>query len=215
MFKMPNNISVVGFDLDGTLYPITPEIRKIQRGNIYERMSVHFGISVEESRGLFEKYYGLSGSGKKSMEEISKKLQRPVPGEDFIQESLEQADFLDLLRPNPNLSEMLKRISRTERLDLITGSRYSFALEKLKRISLDKKIFDYIFANEGSKSTGEVYRQWMNKREFSPFQHLYVGDNSMQDIDIPKSLGIQTCFLGSYGEADFQIKDILELEKII
>lgn len=215
MFKMPNNFSVVGVDLDGTLYPITPEIQKRQRGNIYKKMSVHFGISVEEAGTLFEEYYLKLGSGSSALELIAGKLSKQIPKEDFIQEALEETDFLDLLEQNFALSQMLSRISLTRQLDLITSSKYDFALEKLRRIGIYKEVFDCILAHEGFKTTGEVYRQWVAKRGFLSSQHLYVGDNKIQDINIPSAIGIKTCFLGSYARADFQIKNILDLEQIL
>jgi len=215
MFKMQNNISVIGVDLDGTLYPITPEIKKRQRENIYQKMSVHFGISAEEVGKLFEENYSKMGSGSRALESIAKSLEKPVPKEDFIQEALEETDFLDLLEPNLKLSQMLNRISVTKKLDLITSSRCDFALEKLRRIGIYKEIFENILAHEGSKTTGEVYRKWLSKRGFPASQHLYVGDNQIQDIDVPNQLGIQTCFLGNYLMANFQIKSILDLESIL
>jgi FMN phosphatase YigB (HAD superfamily) len=212
---MSDNFSVVGLDLDGTLYPITPEIQKRQRGNIYKKMSAHFGISVKEAGTLFEEYYLKLGSGSNALELIAGKLKKQIPKEDFIQEALEETDFLDLLEPNLALSQMLNRISVAKKLDLITSSRYDFALEKLRRIGIYKEIFENILAHEGSKTSGEVYRTWIAKRGLPPSQHLYVGDNKIQDINIPNALGIKTCFLGSYARAGFQIKGILDLEQIL
>jgi len=213
---MLEKISVVGFDLDGTLYPITPEIKEKQREKIYEKISIHFGISPEESRELFEKYYGELGSGIKSMEAISKKLQRPFHNSHFIQESLEQADFLYLLKPNLLLNEMLVRISKIKRLDLITGSTSAFLLKKLERIGISPDLFQLLSTHEdGSKSSQEIYLKWLSQTKRLPSQHIYVGDNPKLDIDVPKSLGIKTCFLGEYNRADFQIKDILELENLL
>jgi FMN phosphatase YigB (HAD superfamily) len=212
---MLEKISVIGFDFDGTLYPITPEIKKIQREKIYERISVNFGISLEESRRLFEKYYEELGSGTRSMEAISKKLQEPLHSQDFIQEALEQADFLDLLKPNPLLNEMLKRISKEKRLDLITGSAYNSILKKLEKIGISSNLFCSLFTHEdGSKSSQGVYLKWLSQTNLPPYQHLYVGDNPKLDMDIPQSLGIKTCIVGEYNNADFKIKDILELEDL-
>lgn len=215
LIKMLEKTSVIGFDFDGTLYPITPKIKKIQREKIYERISVNFGISLEESRKLFEKYYEELGSGTRSMEAISQELNNPILKQDFIQEALEQADFLDLLKPNPLLNEMLKRISKEKRLDLITGSAYNFILKKLEKIGISANLFHSLFTHEdGSKSSQEIYLKWLSQTKLSPSQYLYVGDNPKLDVDIPKSLGIKTCIVGIYDNADFQIKNILELEDL-
>ena len=149
------------------------------------------------------------------MEAISKKLQKPFYSRDFIQEALEQADFLHLLKPNPLLNEMLKRISKEKRLDLITGSAYNFLFKKLEKIGMSQNLFHSFFTHEdGSKSSQKIYLKWLSQTNLSPYQHLYVGDNLKLDVDIPKSLGIKTCIVGAYNHADFQIETILNLEQI-
>ena len=133
-----------------------------------------------------------------------------------MQQSFEESDFLDLLEPNPELNKMLIRLHHIKRLDLITSSEYNFALKKLERLKIDKNLFHYILTGEdGSKSTGDLYKKWLSKGGFLPSQHLYMGDSKKQDIEVPKSLGIKTCILGHYDEADFQIENILDLEKIL
>jgi FMN phosphatase YigB (HAD superfamily) len=57
-----------------------------------------------------------------------------------------------------------------------------------------------------------MYKKWIKKRG-TPENMLYVGDNKKQDVDVPKSLGIRTCFLGKYEQADIQMANILELEE--
>lgn len=213
---MPEKISAVGFDLDGTLYSITPEIKKRQRFRIYERIAEEFAVSVESAEKLFEETYSVIGSGTKTIEVIAKNLRKPIPSGDFVQEALESADFLDLMRPNEELSKMLRRISQTRRLDVLTGSRYDFTLRKLDRIGINLGLFQSIFAGEdGHKITGEIYLKWLNQTRLPPSQHLYVGDNGKIDIDAPNRLGIKTCIVGSYEPADFQIGNILELERIL
>ncbi len=211
------SISAIGFDLDGTLYEITPEIKRIQRRSIYEKISEYFGISVERAEYLFEKYYKETSSGRKSTELISGNLGIPVPAAGFTQEALEGADFLDLIEKNPSLIAMLERMSkRILRLDLITGSTREYALRKLERIGISSELFLYTFSHEdGSKSFPDIYGKWLSHTLLLPSQHLYVGDVPKLDVDIPRSLGIKTCIIGDYKLADFQIRNILELETLI
>ena len=64
------SIKVVGVDLDGTLYSITPEIRKRQRKKIYEKISSEFGISLGKAEELFEDNYSRIQSGSKTVKRI-------------------------------------------------------------------------------------------------------------------------------------------------
>lgn len=209
-------IEVIGFDLDGTLYPETPEIRNRVREKIYEKISELCKIPEEKSKELFEKNYSESYSGSESIKKILNTYDIIIKGKDIIQEALEEADVLDLLEENLNLSIMLEKLSQTKKIDLITGSNKNIALKKLSKLGIAPNLFEYIFTFEdGSKTTGEKYLKWLGKRNLRPEQHLCVGDNRKQDIDVPNSLGIKTCIVGEYQNADFQIKNILELEELV
>ncbi len=212
------NICVIGFDLDGTLYEITPEIQKKMRGKIYEKISEKFEVPFEKARDLFEERYVELMSGSKTIDEISRQYSKKINGSDFIQEALQEADFLDLMGEDLRLNHMLIRLRERKRksLDLLTGSTPSFTLRKLEKLEINPHVFDYILTNEdGLKSHEEIYRKWIGTRNLPPKNFLYVGDNPKQDIDIPKSLGIKTCIVGSYEDADFNISNILDLENLL
>lgn len=209
------NIKVIGFDLDGTLYPLTREIQKRIRGKIYEKIAGLFDISLEEAERRFEEGYERIMSGSKVIEEIALGFGRRID-RDIVQESVEEADILNLIDANPELRDMLQRFSRERGLDLLTSSEYGFALEKLRKLGIDYGVFEKILhRKDGSKSSGEMYEKWISIRGLSPSELFYVGDNKKQDIDSPKRLGIRTCIVGKYGGADFQIADILQLEEVL
>lgn len=213
---MLSKIRVIGIDLDGTLYPDTPEIQRRVRTKIYEKISKECCISYDRARDLFEENYAIIKSGSKTVTKIAREYEKEIDGGDIIQEALQEADILDLIEENPGLDSMLHRIVKVKELDLLTSSEHNLALQKLSRLDVDRNIFSYFLAyQEGSKTTGEKYKEWLSKRELRPEQHLYVGDNTKLDIDIPKSLGIKTCIVGSYDAADFQIQDILDLETLL
>jgi len=210
---MLDNIKVIGFDLDGTLYPISSEIKKRQRTKIYEKISSKFDISLKKAKDIFEEHYSNFMSSVKTLEEISKQLGRKVE-ENIVQEALEEADFLDLIKKNEELNCMFLRLKKQRPLDLLTASSYDLSLAKLEKIGINLEIFDYFLSrNNGFRKTdGSLYKKWIKNREFSPEKMLYVGDNTKLDIDIPKSLGIKTCIIGNYKNADFEINNILDLE---
>lgn len=215
-------VRVIGFDLDNTLYPATPDIQKRIRGLIYKKVAGELGIKEEKARELFEQFYNSEGnpyshSGGRTIREIARVYGRKIE-RDIVQQALEEADILDLIERNPKLVEMLWTLEPRYGIDLITGSARKLALAKLERLGVEPDVFDYMLTTEenGSKTTGEAYRQWIKMRKFPPKDLVYVGDNKVQDVEVPKKLGIRTCFLGrSNPGADFHIQDILELEKML
>ncbi len=213
---MNSQISVVGLDLDGTLYPSTAETQKRIRGKIYEKLAKYFKIPVQTATELFEQGYSRTSSGSQTIAEIATNLRRPLPKEDIVQRSLEQADILDLIQQNPELAEMLKRISKKRRLDLLTGSARKLAIQKLEKIGISQDTFNTLYTDEdGSKSNGDLYRKWTRDTKKPRDQHLYVGDNKKTDIDVPNGLGIKTAFIGAYSAATIQLAGILDLEEVL
>ena len=103
---------------------------------------------------------------------------------------------------------------------MIRGREFigDLAYAKLKRIEIDEERFTHIFAEgrHGSKTVGEVFQYWLSRDQYSLGQYLYVGDNKKQDIDVPNSLGIMTCYVGgNYRGADFCFENVLELESLL
>lgn len=218
------NICVIGFDLDGTLYPSTPKIQKKIRKEIYEKLASIFDISIKKARNLFEENYNgnfpWSYSGSRTIEELARRYEKNLNGSDIVQESLEQADILDFIKPNLELKEMLGRLSNKYRLDLITSSTYKSTYDKLEKIGIPKAFFKFFLAEKkfGYKTDGTIYEHWLRVREIFGNQALYVGDNKKQDVQSPKRLKIKTCLISedkTDSMADLNIKNILELEDLL
>ena len=217
-----SQLKLIGLDLDGTLYPFTPEIQDRVRGKLYQNLALELGISFEKAKESFETNYQgdfqWSNSGSRTVNEMGRQLGRQVNGSDIVQKSLEQSMIADLLKPNPELVEMIVRLFKEREVDLLTGSNYGIALIKLASLNINKNIFTHVLSAEhyGSKSEGELFRYWLGLRDVKPGEILYVGDNTRQDVDAPKRLGIRTCIVGKeYEDADLYIENILGLEKIL
>lgn len=217
-------IRVVGFDLDNTLYHSTAQMQSRIRTQIYEKLAHEFSIPVEEARRLFEENYNgnfaWGGSGSRTIKEIARQYGKEADGSSIVQESLEEADLADLIEPDPELVEMLKRLASNRRLDLLTGSRRSLCMSKLEKIGIPLNLFGLILSDEdGSKTDGSLYQKWINTVSALPDTLLYVGDNLRQDIESAKKKGIRTCYLNRDGKAleiaDFCISNIMNLEIIL
>lgn len=216
------NIKVIGFDLDNTLYPVTPEMQLRIREKIYEKLASGLDISLKQAEQLFEENYNgnfpWNHSGSRTIKELGKKYKKELNGKKLVQQSNAEADILDFIQPNPGLQKILSRLYTKFQLDVISSSKYDPALAKLKKIGIDRDLFRFFLAGEtfGSKTDGTLYELWLNKRETPPSQILYVGDNTRQDIDSPKNLGIKTCIVGKqYENADFYIPTIKDLENLL
>lgn len=186
------DIRVVGFDLDQTLYPKSPEIDKKIQAYLYETIAAARGVSRNEAERLFtERYRGGSGlTGSQTLRDLS------ISGaSEVIQEALERADIVSLLAPDAETNRFLAHVRTSyEGTDLITGSSLDQTNKKLRALGLFPGLFSHIItADDATKSDGGAYRAWLARYPtFAPHQFLYVGDRVKSDHEVPSALGIKT-----------------------
>lgn len=185
-------IRVLGFDLDQTLYPKSPEIDEAIQAYIYVKIAEHRGCSIEEGKKLFRSYYPkLSGS--KSLMALG------VPNaHNIVQEALERADIDKFLTPNQDVHKLLYDLKKHfGSLSLLTGSNKPIAMKKLLKLEIDLSLFDFVITGETPKSDGTAFRQWLEHFQqhdstLKPEEFLYVGDRVSTDVDMPATLGIKS-----------------------
>lgn len=213
MIDYKNTIKVIGFDLDQTLYPKSPDIDTAIHKYIYQKIAEVKKCTEEEAQKLFSDLYkGGSGlSGRKTLVALE------IPNAaDIIQEALERADIAATLKPNKHVVTILERLKKQyNTLDLITGADWNDTIKKIAALSIPENIFAHIITAEvASKSDGSAYRYWMNLYEnLNPETFLYVGDRPSIDHEIPCALGIKTMLV--WVEEKDPTLDVLQLSSLL
>jgi FMN phosphatase YigB (HAD superfamily) len=184
-------IRVVGFDLDQTLYPKSPEIDEAIQKYIYAEIAKKKRCSLENARELFYSYYPRC-SGSKTLVELG--FEKTI-AKNIVQTALENAEISKFLVPDPKTIGLLKKLKEKYYLSLLTGSNEKIAIDKLKKLEIPLEIFDYASFGEVSKSDGTAFIRQMEffaKRDSSlkPENYLYVGDRKATDVEVPVSLGM-------------------------
>lgn len=210
-------IRILGFDLDQTLYPKSPEIDEAIQSYLYERIAQHRDVSLEEARGLFRQYYPQF-SGSKTLEKLGVQ-----GGHDLVQEALEKADIARFLHPSPEIEQMLQRLRKKYgSLTLITGSEEKVALKKFEKIEISPDLFEYKIMGNKSKFTGEAYLDWLDyfkhrNPSLEPKNFLYIGDRYSSDVEVPQRMGIEGWLVNvSTSKPELQTKQfasVLDIEK--
>jgi len=210
------DVTKVGFDLDQTLYPDSPEIQERVRTEIAKRIvEVKTDLKIDQARDYFEQTYERLGSGSKVLKEIG--YEHP---ERVMDGCLANADVLNLIKRNDKLSYIMKEAAKKYTLFLLTSSPQDLADKKLKRIGIPSDIFTYKLysttPNIGSKSSGEAFKFLLSLTRVKPEEHLYFGDRLTSDILPAKRLGMYTGTVWKdIPEADFFIPHINDLERIL
>lgn len=197
-------IKAIGFDLDQTLYPKSPEIDTAIQTYIYHKIAECKGCGLDRAKELFTNLYPKH-SGRESLMKLG------VPNaSNVVQEALEKADLAKWLKPNPETIKLLKELkAKYGKLALITGSDEKNAREKLAKLKISEDLFDVMIFGDVSKRDGTAYRQWMSKYpELKPFEFLYVGDRKSTDVDVPSTLGMRAVLVnvkeGPESQASFK-----------
>lgn len=212
--EIRNTIKVIGFDLDQTLFPKSPEIDEAIQGYMYEKIAEHKKVSVVEATEMFRSLYkegsGLSGT------QTLKYLGLPNASE-VVQEALERADIARFLHANKEVSQLLEDLkNKFAAVDLITGSGTHVMNKKLEKLQIPLSTFDHVIDGAlASKSDGDAYELWLSyyKDKFKPQEFLYIGDRVRSDYEVPSQFGIQ-CILVNIAEKKPEA-DCLQLEKLI
>ncbi len=215
-----NKVKIIGFDLDQTLYPKSPEIDEAIQKYIYEKIASRLNIDTETAREKFRALYqegrGLSGS--KSLVALGFDTEE---AKESVQEALEKAEIAKFLVPDPRVVSLLSKLSDKYTLDLITGSDRNNTDRKLKSLDIPRSIFRHIITkDDADKSDGSAYKIWLAKYpEHSSDEFLYIGDRIRTDYEIPLELGIRS-ILVNINEPDeslrsLQLTNLLEIERYL
>jgi len=186
------DIKVIGFDLDQTLYPKSPEIDEAIQIYLYKKIAELKQVSLKEASDLFNNLYkegkGLSGS--KTMIKLGFQEEN---ARDLVQEALENADIAKFLIPNQEVNELLQQLkNKYQNVDIITGSNKTNSNLKLKKLGISEKIFSQIIsADDASKSDLSAFNLWIScYPNYKPKNFIYIGDRISSDYEKPKELGI-------------------------
>lgn len=190
--KYRTSIKVLGFDLDQTLYPKSPEIDEAIQGYIYQKIAAYKKCTRADASRMFRELY-KDGSGMSGSEALAR---IGVPnGADVVQEALENADIEKFLQPNSEVQSLLVELRDAyAAVDLVTGSSLHVAEQKLAKLGISLSNFRNIIAGDkASKSSGEAYKFWLSLYpEYRPTQFLYIGDRARSDYEVPKTFGIRS-----------------------
>ena len=217
MHDLLKGVEAVGFDLDGTLYQLTPEINDRVRNRIAERILERKPElqSVVEARKYFEERYKEVGSGTGALAESGYSNPSLI-----MDQCLAEADVLDLINPDPTLKSTLEEISRRFTTYLITASPRELALQKLGRIGIDPNLFAYTSFSDspgaGHKSEGTPFKRILKETNIPADRHLYIGDRLKSDVIPAKGLGMKIAAVWSeIPQADISIPHIHEIRGLL
>lgn len=214
--KNKNNLKVLIWDFDGTLYKPNPVLWKDVREAEYRVIMDHTGWSREKTIAQF---VGLHKIVTPSATETVAKL----AGISTSVAAVEMEQYYDRTKyvtRDEKLIDLFLQLKDFSHYILANGARR--ALEKaLVALGLERTIFKEIVTSEivgVNKPHLEGFTYIINKTGYSPEAHVMIGDREEVDLVPAKQVGMQTCLVWSEAKnsgADYTVKTVYEVEKIV
>jgi len=224
-------IKAIIFDLDDTLYP---EKSFVQSGFLMVSNYLYKKYKIS-SKKVFNilKIDFKNGVRKKNFDVLLDKLKLEKIKKDRLVKKLVRIynNHFPSIFLFPDSFIFLKKNKKNFKIGLLTNGKRSVQKKKIEALKI-KKYFRAIFINsffqendlERSKS---AFKYLLKKLKSSPKETIYVGDNPLRDFKAAKELGLVTVrikrkkgeykdiFFSQENKADYEISNLLELEKVI
>lgn len=201
------------WDLDGTLYKITEEMRERVKRQIHEIVMKEYKWTEEQCTAELRVRNEKFQSGTLALMSLG------FP-RNTVQKAQAEAKILDLLQYDGRLVAMFGCL-RGLRHFIETDSSRELAFEKIKRIGLDPSIFEYILTTDDMahpKPDEEWFRKPVRYSSLPSSRLAWIDDRS-DHILVAKELGYRTVLVREDKHDDFEpdlwVPEVYDVEKYL
>lgn len=126
--------------------------------------------------------------------------------------NLEPKEFI---KKNSDLPKLFKQIQGNALI--LTAAPKAWASKALDFLDLTQYVGDLLITGEPNirKPNPEVFRQALNVLNAKPENTISIGDQEHSDIIPAKSIGLKTAIIGKSNFADYELKDVNEMIKLV
>ena len=205
---------IICFDLDGTLLNTEEWILNAQ----IKALNKH---GIKQTKKQIYDHWGLT------LSDQIKKLKPGIKKEEIykINKEFNRIRFSNTskIKLYKNTKRVLKQLSKKYSLCLLSNNSHESIIKALKRMNLDKNLFDVIVGSNDVKRPkpfpDEIYKAEKKLKK----RVMYMVGDSEADIKTAKAAKVKSIIIlnapkqtwKNLKKADFTIKDITELPKII
>lgn len=197
-------LKAIFFDIDDTLFSTTEFAEKARKESIAQM--IRYGLKVSEKDALYELKEVINEFTSNYDKHFDKLLNRfPSSSFEGVNPAIlvaagvvgyHQTKFREL-KPYPDVVEALDALKKTHLiLGIISAGLAIKQAEKLVRLDLYKYMNpSAIFISEQigiSKPNIKLYQRACRALKLDPAEVMYIGDNPVNDIDPPNTLGMIT-----------------------
>jgi len=217
MVKKGNRIKVISFDLDGTLVDSRKFDNTFWNEEIPKLYSRINDIPVIEAKKIILRAYrevGIDNVNWYSPKFWFKKFDLKFDWKKILE------NLKHLIKPFPEVNEILERLSKKYKLIVLTQSPKYSAKLKMKVTNIEKffsKVFVVIEDFKMFKHDERVYTILLKKLKLKSNEIVHVGNDYKFDCQVPRNIGIRAILLDRNGEKNRSdtIHNLREIESIL
>lgn len=182
---------VVFFDVDNTLYDKQYQIDQLMQQRIQAYFKKHLGIDDESAEALQRQYYQDYGLAIEGLVRFQK-----VDAMEYNAQVDETLPLEDILKPDPELRKLLKRIDRTKvrKLWLFTNAYKTHADRVVKILGVDDLFDGTTFCDYREmplicKPKRDMFRKAMAEARVTDTALCYYIDDSLLNVEAARKMG--------------------------
>jgi FMN phosphatase YigB (HAD superfamily) len=203
----------VWFDFAGTLYRETPVFKEAHDKLRYTTYAKVVGESdMQKAEREFKALYQQYGTNAAVFRSLGK-------SSSFWQDTYDELDVKNLLKPDPTVSRVVKNISKQLPVSVFTNFKRAQILSLLKHLGIPETCFTNILDGDAisvRKPDLEGFHKMVELSGVPANQILYIGDRVGADIKPATQVGIVTCLIyEDSDEADYCVQSFDEVESLI
>ncbi|OGG12062.1 hypothetical protein A2Z00_04385 [Candidatus Gottesmanbacteria bacterium RBG_13_45_10] len=215
--KVPiEDVEVIIWDVDGTLYELSEALSRDVRESEYLAIEKHTGWERAKTEEEFLKMY-------KKVTPSATEVVALICNIPTFQAAVETEQFLDRLKylsRDEKLVALFEELRGFRHFILANGAKKNIG-DALKALGIPISTFDEIVTSEVvgvNKPKDDGFLYILEKTSLPPSQHLMVGDREVVDLMPARKLGMKTCLVGSIKPsmvADITVPTVYDLAQII
>jgi len=210
-FEWVADIKAILWDVDGTLYKDTRELRETFDKPCIKAFGKAKKLSDKKAEKEFWKTYGKLSSKTKTLESVG------IEAKQFIKDLAAEIEFHKFLRNDKKMIKTIKSLKHLKHFVLSNAGRKE-TIKKLRAIGIPLKLFEDIMVTYEfpyMKPDPRSFSTAVRKMKLKPSQVLTIGDREKTDIIPAEKADLRTCMVwGKCQYADVSLKTVYEVAEL-
>jgi len=211
-----SDILVCIWDIDGTLYPLTPAMSQEIVEAAHRIVQEHMGWDRAKTLVEFQKVHHVVTPSSTEAAAMICHMDTAI----VAQKTDEYFNRLRYVRRDPKLITLFEQLSGYQHYLLGNGS-VKHIRQGLDALGIGQSIFKEIVTSEivgVNKPEENGFRYILEKTGLPPWQHLMIGDRENVDLIPARKLGMKTCLVWSKKKstvADITLPTVYDLSQVL